>query len=129
MSSEKKPVILIIDDSSTNLVLLDAILQEEGYIIETAFSAKEALKIVDQRIPDLILLDLLMPQVSGFDFLTKLKSNPTTNKIPVVVVSAVGTKENIENCYNLGVVDFINKPIDIPVFLKKVVDYLKLSVQ
>lgn len=111
--------ILIVDDSTTNLVLLEAILQEEGYKTYTAFNAKEAFASIDKFKPDLILLDLLMPQVSGFDILQKLKADLATSEIPVIVVSAVNTKENIELCKDLGAADFFSKPIDIPVFLSK----------
>jgi len=116
--------VLIVDDSATNLVLLEAILQEEGYRTFTAFNAKEAFSIIEHKKPDIILLDLLMPQVSGFDILEKLKSNLSTSEIPVIVVSAVNTKENIELCKDLGAADFFSKPIDIPVFLSKLKDFL-----
>jgi len=116
--------VLIVDDSSTNLVLLEAILQEEGYRTFTAINAKEAFSIIEHSKPDIILLDLLMPQVSGFDILEKLKSNLSTSEIPVVVVSAVNTKENIELCKDLGAAGFFSKPIDIPVFLSKLKDFL-----
>lgn len=125
MELNSQSSILIIDDSTTNQVLLEAILQEEGYKTETALSAKEAFAIIERRKPKLILLDLLMPQVNGFDVLERLKTNETTTSIPVIVVSAVGTKENIEICKNLGANDFFSKPIDIPVFLKKLKDYIK----
>jgi len=117
--------ILIIDDSTTNQVLLEAILQEEGFSTETALNAKEAFAIIERKKPRLILLDLLMPQVNGFDILEKIKSNDITSSIPVIVVSAVGTKENIETCKNLGAVDFFSKPIDIPIFLSKLKNYIK----
>ncbi len=116
--------ILIVDDSTTNLVLLEAILQEEGYNTDIALSAKEAFAIIERKKPDLILLDLLMPQVSGFEILEKLKSNLSTSEIPVVIVSAVSTKENVEMCRRLGAVDFFAKPIDIPIFLSKFKEYL-----
>jgi len=124
MNSSNSNSVLIVDDSATNLVLLEAILQEEGYRTYTAISAKEAFSIIEQSKPDIILLDLLMPQVSGFDVLEKLKSNLSTSEIPVVVVSAVNTKENIELCKDLGAADFFTKPIDIPVFLSKLKDFL-----
>jgi len=88
MESKNINSILIVDDSSTNLVLLEAILQEEGYKTYTALNAKEAYASIDKFKPDLILLDLLMPQVSGFDILERLKAFPDTSEIPVIVVSA-----------------------------------------
>jgi len=125
MNNQPLTSILIVDDSTTNLVLLEAILQEEGYQTKTAFNAKEAFTIIERNKPDLILLDLLMPQVNGFNILEKLKSDDATKAIPVIVVSAVGTKENIDTCRNLGALDFFSKPIDIPVFLSKLKVYLK----
>jgi len=124
MDKRSSPLILIVDDSTTNLVLLEAILQEEGYTTSTAFNAKEAFTIIERNKPDLILLDLLMPQVSGFDILQKLKANLSTSEIPVVVVSAVGSVENIDTCKSLGAVDFFGKPINIPVFLTKIKEHL-----
>ena len=113
-------MILIVDDSTTNQVLLEAILQEEGYETVTAFSAKEAFKLVEKHKPKLILLDLLMPEVSGFDFLRQLKGNKNTSNTPVIVVSAVESRENVDTCMQYGAADFIGKPIDIALFLGKV---------
>lgn len=113
-------MILIVDDSTTNQVLLEAILQEEGFDTVTAFSAKEAQKIIEKQKPKLILLDLLMPEVSGFEFLKQIKSNTSTSAIPVIVVSAVGSRENIETCMNEGAADFFSKPIDISYFVDKI---------
>lgn len=125
MNSPESKSILIVDDSTTNLVLLEAILEEEGYQTKTAFNAKEAYAIIERNKPDLILLDLLMPQVNGFSILEKLKSEKENSEIPIIVVSAVGTKENVDTCRNLGALDFFPKPIDIPVFLSKLRIYLK----
>ena len=86
MSDTSQTSILIVDDSTTNLVLLEAILQEEGYQTNTAFSAKEAFSIIEMNKPDLILLDLLMTQVNGFNILEKLKADHSTAGIPVIVV-------------------------------------------
>ena len=124
MDNNSENSILIVDDSTTNIVLLEAILQEEGYKTYTALSAKEAFACLDKTKPDLILLDLLMPQVSGFEILERLKANLATSEIPVVVVSAVNTKENIELCKDLGADDFFSKPIDIPAFLAKLKVYM-----
>ena len=113
-------MILIVDDSTTNQVLLEAILQEEGYNTITAFNAKEAFKIIEKEKPKLILLDLLMPEVSGFDFLKQVKANPKTSDIAVIIVSAVGSPENIALCKKMGAAEFFNKPIDILVLVDTV---------
>jgi two-component system cell cycle response regulator DivK len=75
MTENKDYTILVVDDSTTNVVLLEAILDEKGYQIETALNAKEAYNIIDKQTPDLILLDLLMPKISGFDFLEEIRKN------------------------------------------------------
>ncbi len=114
--------ILVIDDSTTNIVLLEAILTEKGYAIETALNAKEAFARMDKQLPDLILLDLLMPKVSGFDFLEQLRQNEMTKKTPVIVISALNTDdEKIHKIKSLDAVDFLRKPIDIQ-YLVSLVD-------
>jgi CheY-like chemotaxis protein len=117
-------MILIVDDSTTNQVLLEAILQEEGYQTVTAFGAKEAFRIIERQAPKLILLDLLMPEVSGFDFLREIKAKESTSNIPVMVVSAVGIADNIDECLALGAAEVFSKPIDIPFFLERVKAFL-----
>lgn len=104
--------ILVIDDSSTNIVLLDAVLRREGYEVITSLGAKEGLEYVDSMQPDLILLDLLMPDINGFDFMKAMDEKG--KDIPVIIVSAVGSSENKKISKELGAVNFVNKPVDIP---------------
>ncbi len=116
--SEKN--ILVIDDSSTNVVLLNAVLAQHGYEVTSALNAQEAYKLVDRQKPDLILLDLLMPEISGFDFLEQIKKDRDLQDIPVVIVSAVGTKENIRQTMEMGAVHFISKPVNVDELLNTV---------
>jgi CheY-like chemotaxis protein len=121
----KQSRILVIDDSTTNIVLLEAILAEKGYHIETALNAKEAFLRIEKQIPDLILLDLLMPKVSGFDFLKELRKDERTQDTPVIVISAINTDdENIRKINDLEAVDFLRKPIDIQYLVNKVGEIL-----
>ena len=115
-----KDNILVIDDSNTNVVLVEAILNSKGYHTTSAMSVKEALPIIDEEPPKLILLDLLMPQVSGYKLLEDLKKDNRTKNIPVIIVSAVTGKESKTKTRNLGAIDYIEKPIDINVLVKKV---------
>ena len=117
MHAPGKQKVLVGDDSSTNVVLLDAILNKEGYEVITSLSAKEGLKYITSMDPDLVLLDLLMPEVSGFDFMKTYNDMEKKRRIPVIVVSAVGTPENKKLSKELGAVSFINKPVDIPELL------------
>jgi len=106
--------ILVVDDSTTNVVLLEAILAEKGYLIDTAFTVKEAFMRIEKQLPDLILLDLLIPKVSGFDFLEQLRKDERTNKTPVIVISALNTDDdNLNRIKSLGTIEFLRKPIDI----------------
>lgn len=124
---KEKHDILIVDDSETNLVLLEAILEDNGNNVIKAYSAKEALLSLISGIPDLILLDLLMPNENGFDLLKRLKSDGIYRTIPVIIVTAFANHENKILAKNLGAEDIIEKPIDIADFLSKVNNLLNLK--
>jgi CheY-like chemotaxis protein len=123
--SEK--TILVVDDSTTNVVLLDAILSEKGYRIIKTLSAMEAYSCMEKQLPDLILLDLLMPQINGFDFLKKVKADQRTAGIPVIVISAVTNAEDIKLTKDLGAAEFMEKPINIQNLNERVTDLLKIG--
>ena len=112
--------VLIVDDSETNLVLLEAILEDAGCNVEKAYSAKEAMIFLSKSIPNLILLDLLMPNENGFDMLKKIKKLDELKSIPVIIVTAFANKENRMIASDLGAEDVLEKPIDIPAFLNKI---------
>jgi CheY-like chemotaxis protein len=121
--------ILVIDDSETNLVLLKAILEDEGFEVWLASSSKEATAMYQSNQPDLILLDLLMPGIDGFGFLQEFnESNKEKNATPVIVVTAYANDENIEKAKDLGAQDVIEKPIDIPDFLLKINSVLNSKI-
>jgi DNA-binding response OmpR family regulator len=127
MEDTRKYKILVVDDSTTNVVLLEAILDEKGYQIETALNAKEAYAIIERESPDLILLDLLMPKISGFEFLEEIRKNDNTKNTPVIVVSALTDEENVEKIMKMGAIDFIKKPIDLQYLVDKVESVLQKS--
>jgi CheY-like chemotaxis protein len=112
-SGMKNYHILVVDDSTTNIVLLEAIFKDKGYEIHSALSAKEAVQSMAIVLPDLILLDLLMPRVSGFDFLEQLRNNEKSKRIPVIVISALTDNENISRTMKYRDVEFVSKPVDI----------------
>jgi DNA-binding response OmpR family regulator len=120
MIPDKDNYILVVDDSTTNVVLLEAIFDEKGYKIKTAFSAKEAFGIIEKQIPNLILLDLLMPKINGFDFLRQIRRKKATRDTPVIVVSAATDEENVQKIMGMGAIDFIKKPIDLDYLVEKV---------
>jgi CheY-like chemotaxis protein len=124
MKSANPHTILVVDDSTTNVILLEAILSEKGYEIVTSLNAKEAYTVLKRQIVDLILLDLLMPKISGLDFLEEIKKNDQTKDIPVIIVSALSDKESEEKAMKMGAVGFVCKPIDIQSFTTMIANLL-----
>ncbi len=118
--------ILIVDDSETNLVLLEIVLKNKGWTIKKANSASLAIKMIKASRPDLVLLDLLMPEIDGYQVLDWLKSDEKFRDIPVIVVSAVNESKTREVCIKKGAVDYMPKPVRIEQLLKKVQNILKV---
>jgi two-component system alkaline phosphatase synthesis response regulator PhoP len=101
--------ILIIEDDRFLSLVLKGRLEKEGFEIYQAFDGNEALEILKKNIPDMILLDLIMPNMSGFEFLESLRSDPQYASIPVVVVSNLGQESDIEKAKSLGVIEYYVK--------------------
>ena len=108
-----KKNILVIDDSNTNLVLLESLLRRDGYTVFSAQNGKEGLDSVDAYKPDLIFLDLKMPEIDGFEFIRKIRNKNEWKDIPIIIVSAISDRETILESIELGVVEYLTKPIDI----------------
>ena len=106
--------ILIVDDESANLDIIDKILQQSNHKTFTAKSGVEALKVLEKELAkiDLILLDLIMPEVNGMDLLKKLKDNNNTYHIPVIMLSALDEIDTIVECISMGADDFLIKPVN-----------------
>lgn len=102
--------ILLVDDTPANLTLLTEILEYEGYQILAAKDGQRALKIASHIIPDLILLDVMMPGIDGYETCRQLKNNPATNSIPVMFISAKTDVDDLVRGFSVGGVDYINKP-------------------
>jgi len=115
MSSEislKNSKILIADDNHQNCELLDAYLLDEGYEIFMAHDGKETLDKVAEIEPDLILLDIMMPKLSGYEVCTQLKRNEETKDIPILIVTALNEMGDIEKSVQAGCDDFLTKPVN-----------------
>jgi len=111
MENEKKNRILIVDDDTTSLMELIGILKQD-YVISTAKNGLAALDNAERLPPDLILLDIIMPGLSGFDVMTKLKQSPATEKIPVILISGVIGIDDERKGLTLGAIDYLRKPYD-----------------
>lgn len=105
--------ILVIDDSNTNLVLLESLLKKDGYQVKSVLSAQEGLNSIESQIPDLIYLDFLMPDIDGLGFIKLLREKKAWDDIPIVILSAIEDRDIIKQCLDLGVIEYITKPIDI----------------
>ena len=103
--------VLVVDDVPLNILLIKKMLSQYTFEIRTANGGQAALDAIAQKKPNLVLLDLMMPGMHGFEVLARLKENPATADIRVVILSALNTNEDIVKGYRLGAADFITKPI------------------
>lgn len=112
-----KNTILIVDDDKSNLMIAQKLLSEE-YRVAVVNSGELALKYMEKNEPDLILLDIQMPGMSGFEVMNKLRENEAWKKIPVIFLTADKSEETEEACFGLGAVDYIGKPF-VPVIMQQ----------
>jgi putative two-component system response regulator len=127
MKDMSECTILIVDDTETNIDIFVDTLGEE-YDIAVAMDGESALEAVEEDPPDLILLDIMMPGMNGFDVCKQLKDNPETANIPVVFLSALTEAEEKQKGLDLGAVDFITKPFDPSEIQTKVKKHLLASI-
>ena len=117
MSKEK---ILVVDDEKDIVELLQYNLEKEGYNISSAFSGEQCLENVKTELPDLILLDLMLPEIDGLDVCKILKSNSRTSNIPIIMLTAKGEETDIVLGLELGADDYITKPFKVRELLARV---------
>lgn len=125
-TKRRDPAVLIVDDTPTNIGVLRSMLVPEGYKIFIATSGKLALKIASQVRPDLILLDVMMPDMDGFETCRKLKEREDTRDIPVIFVTAKTDTQDIVEGFHIGAVDYINKPVRMEEVCARVRTQLKI---
>ena len=121
--------LLMVDDVPLNLLVVTKMLTRFNFRIRTAANGVEALEKMAEEKPDLVLLDILMPQMDGFEALQRIRSNPDTKDTRVVILSALNSTEDIVKGFNLGANDFITKPIIMEKLISCVSDQLRLSDQ
>jgi len=106
-----KTSVLIVDDIPINVTLIEKMLKPFHFVIEKANDGQTALDIVADKKPDLILLDLMMPGINGYDVIRQLRSQEETKLLPIIVISALNSNEDVVKGYSLGANDFLTKPI------------------
>lgn len=119
--------ILVVDDVPINNVLVEKMLERYKFNMRFACNGKECMDAVAAEKPNLILLDLMMPVMDGFEVLKAIKGNPELADIKIVVLSALNTNEDIVKAYNMGANDFITKPIILEKLIESVSNQLKIK--
>jgi putative two-component system response regulator len=126
MENDPKQTVLIVDDELSNLLALNKILSSD-YAVFFAKSGEEALSVVADNQPDLILLDVVMPNMNGFDMLAKLKRNLETADIPVVFITGMDDEASKKHGFALGAVDYIIKPFSGSIVKARVDKHMQLA--
>src|ERR1051326_4326579 len=125
VADERAPRVLIADDNTQGVELLEAYLSDTDYEIRTAADGDETLKHVRDWHPDLILLDVMMPKLSGFEICKRVKRDPTTSAIAIIMVTALDQPSDIERAVEAGTDEFVSKPINKSALLLRVRSLLK----
>jgi two-component system sensor histidine kinase/response regulator len=121
------PLILIIDDGPANIKMLEILLKAENYKTISATSGAQALEIIRDVIPDLILLDVMMPGMDGFEVSKKIKENEAADNVPIIFLSAKTEVNDIVHGFSLGAVDYITKPFNRIELLARVKTHIELK--
>ena len=124
----KDATVLVVDDNLQNLELMQAYLEDLGCGLITATDGIEAIEVIESRSPDLVLLDVMMPRMSGFEVCQKIKAQPSTRDIIVIMVTALNEVGDFERALECGTNDFIAKPVNKLELLTRVRSLLELGV-
>jgi PleD family two-component response regulator len=124
--TQSKESILIVDDTPANLQLLAVMLSEQGYKVRMAQDGTMALLSVESSLPDLILLDIMMPEINGYEVCSKLKASSLTKDIPIIFISALSEVFDKVKAFEVGGVDYITKPFQAQEVLARVEHQLQI---
>jgi putative two-component system response regulator len=127
ISTTGKPKILIVEDQPEVLRMMAFVLTRAGCEVQTAQSGKEGMQLGQQREIDLILLDVDLPDISGFEICRRLKEDPRVCHIPVIFVTGRFCEEDRRRGFALGAADYIEKPFDVSHFVRRILFHLKIA--
>src|SRR6266542_4756073 len=122
-----KTRILVVDDITKNLQVVGTMLRNAGYEVMPTTSGAQALERVRVQVPDLILLDLMMPEMDGLEVCQRLKADPLTQQIPIIFLTASNEMEHLVKGFEAGAVDYVTKPFNAPELLARVRTHLELQ--
>ena len=123
-SNNYKPTIMIVDDAELNIEILYSVLQED-YNVRVAMDGETAIEAISYEVPDLILLDIIMPEIDGFEVCRRLKADKKTNRIPIIFLTSLNESES--KGIKMGAVDFISKPFNVDVVKARINNHIKLK--
>ena len=124
--TKKHPKILVVDDALENLMIMESILSDD-YSLKMITDSSEALEYAFANPPDLILLDVMMPKIDGFEICRRLKANPKLTDVPVIFITSKTDIEDEERGFSVGASDFIHKPISAPIVTARVRTHIKIK--
>ena len=119
--------VLVVDDVPLNILLIKKMLSQYTFEIRTANGGQAALDAIAQKKPNLVLLDLMMPGIDGFEVIRRLRADDATKDLPIIILSALNPEQDISKGFQLGANDFINKPIIMEKLLSSVTTQINLQ--
>ena len=117
--------ILVVDDVEDNRIVLDRSLRRAGYAVDLACDGIEAIRAISADRPDLVLLDWMMPGLSGLETLAAIREHVDANQLPVIMCTALGEDCSVVGALNAGANDYVTKPINVPILLARIASQLK----
>ena len=127
MTENRKANILVVDDNPQNLKVVGSMLKDKGYQLSIALSGEDSIKYLEKNRADLILLDIMMPGMDGFEVCERIKANANTKDIPIIFLTARNELETITKGFESGAVDFVTKPFNAAELMARINTHLELN--